>query len=71
MAVVSREIATAILELKSAALTLVAVMLKTTDLDAWRGTRRARDAPGLFDNEPVAIDLSQVRDAAEPMSSSC
>ena len=34
MAVTSSEIATAVLELRSAALTLIAVVLKTTDLDA-------------------------------------
>ncbi len=56
-------------ELKSAALTLVAVMLKTTDLARLSQAldERFADAPGLFDNDPVAIDLSHVRDAAEPI----
>ncbi len=56
-------------ELKSAALTLVAVVLKTTDLARLSQAldERFADAPGLFDNDPVAIDLSQVRDAAEPI----
>lgn len=56
-------------ELKSAALTLVAVVLKTTDLARLSQAldERFADAPGLFDNDPVAIDLSHVRDVAEPI----
>jgi septum site-determining protein MinC len=56
-------------ELKSAALTLVAVVLKTTDLARLSAAldERFGDAPELFDNDPVAIDLSFVRDAAEPI----
>ena len=52
-------------ELKSAALTLVAVLLKTTDLALLAQALEARfaDAPGLFDQDPVAIDLSFVREA--------
>ena len=69
MAVVSSEIATAILELRSAALTLIAVVLKTTDLEvlATELEQRASVMPGLFEDEPVAIDLSRVRDADEPI----
>ena len=69
MAVVSREIATAILELRSASLTLIAVVLKTTDLDALATDleRRASAMPGLFEDEPVAVDLSCVRDEEEPV----
>jgi septum site-determining protein MinC len=69
MAVVSREIATALLELRSAALTLIAVVLKTTDLDALaiELQQRASVMPGLFDDEPVAIDLSCLREAADPV----
>ncbi|HEY9239864.1 MAG TPA: septum site-determining protein MinC, partial [Burkholderiaceae bacterium] len=61
--------APAAFELKSAALTLVAVMLKTTDLSRLSQALddRFADAPGLFDNDPVAIDLSHVRDADEPI----
>lgn len=57
--------AAARLELKSAALTLMAVVLKTADLDALADEleQRASVMPGLFDDEPVAIDLSAVRDA--------
>lgn len=67
MAVVTQ--APAAFELKSAALTLVAVMLKTTDLARLSQAldERFADAPGLFDNDPVAIDLSHVRDAEEPI----
>jgi septum site-determining protein MinC len=56
-------------ELKSAALTLVAVVLKTTDLVRLSQAldERFGDAPELFDNDPVAIDLSHVRDSAEPI----
>ncbi|MBC8058533.1 MAG: hypothetical protein H7Y61_18330, partial [Rhizobiales bacterium] len=56
-------------ELKSAALTLVAVVLKTTDLARLSHAldERFGDAPELFDNDPVAIDLSFVRDAALPI----
>ena len=63
MAVTSSEIATAVLELRSAALTLIAVVLKTTDLDALAHEleQRAVLMPGLFDDEPVAIDLMHQR----------
>lgn len=69
MAVVSRENSTAILELRSAALTLIAVVLKTTDPDALAAEleHRASVMPGLFDDEPVAIDLSRVREQEEPI----
>jgi septum site-determining protein MinC len=69
MAVVSRENTTAILELRSAALTLIAVVLKTTDLDALAAelAQRASVMPGLFDDEPVAIDLSRVREQEAPI----
>ena len=51
-------------ELKSAALTLLAFVPRTTDLArlAEELQRQAADAPGLFDQEPVVIDLSAVRD---------
>jgi septum site-determining protein MinC len=56
-------------ELKSAALTLVAVLLKTTDLRLLAAELQARfgDAPELFNQDPVAIDLSLVREAPEPI----
>ena len=66
--VVARQTNTSpIFELKSAALTLVAVQLKTTDLELLALALEARfaDAPELFDQDPVAIDLSLLRDAGE------
>ena len=69
MAVVSRDNTTAILELRSAALTLIVVLLKTTDLDALAAEleQRAAVMPGLFEHEPVAVDLSRVREPSEPI----
>ena len=66
MLVVPKANASPSFELKSAALTLVAVVLKTTDLALLAQELDARfaDAPGLFDQDPVVIDLSFVRDAA-------
>lgn len=66
--VVARQTNTSpIFELKSAALTLVAVQLKTTDLELLALALEARfaDAPALFDQDPVAIDLSLLREADE------
>ena len=59
----------AVFELKSANLSLVSVVLKTADLDALAQAMQSRfgDAPDLFDNEPVAIDLSHLSDLAEPL----
>ncbi|MDD2712369.1 MAG: septum site-determining protein MinC [Simplicispira sp.] len=54
-------------DLKSASLPVVAVVLKTTDaavLTADLALRMA-DAPGFFDNDPVLIDLTPVRDAPD------
>jgi len=61
--------ATSTFELKSATLSLVAVVLKTTDLALLSQAldERFGDAPDLFDQDPVAIDLSLVRDATEPI----
>jgi septum site-determining protein MinC len=65
----SRTLGPQAFELKSAALTLVAVVLKTTDLAVLSHALDARfgDAPELFNQDPVAIDLSHVRDVAEPI----
>jgi septum site-determining protein MinC len=56
-------------ELKSASLSLVAVVLKTTDLALLSQAldERFGDAPGLFDQDPVAIDLSLVREVIVPI----
>jgi septum site-determining protein MinC len=57
------------LELKSTTLTLMAVALKSADLDAlgWALQQRASVMPGLFDDEPVAIDLSALRERDAPI----
>jgi septum site-determining protein MinC len=54
-----------VFDLKSAALTLIAVVLKTADLSMLREALEERfgDAPGLIDQDPVAIDLSQLADS--------
>jgi len=59
----------ALLELRSAALTLVAVVLKATDLAvlAQELAERLAVTPDLFDNDPVAVDLWRVREAGEPI----
>jgi len=69
MAAVPKANAAPLFELKSATLTLVAVLLKTTDLAllAQEFVVRFGDAPTAFDHEPVVIDLSQVRSAADPI----
>jgi len=69
MAVVQKANVPTALEIKSAALTLIAVVLKTTDLAALARELDARVAhtPGLFEHEPVVIDLHAVRDESEPI----
>ena len=70
MAVVSSEIAAAVLELRSAALTLIAVVLKTTNLAslATELEERASTMPSLFDDEPVVVDLACVRSAESALN---
>jgi len=48
---------------------LIAVVLKTTELEtlAVELEQRASVMPGLFEDEPVAIDLSYVREAEDPV----
>jgi septum site-determining protein MinC len=66
-AVIRSDFASACLDLRSAALTLMAVVLKTSDLEVLAADleQRAVQMPGLFDDEPVALDLSVLRDASE------
>jgi septum site-determining protein MinC len=65
MAVVSKaNAASTVFDLKSATLTLVALVLKTTD---WAALERELDArfgnvPDFFDHDPVSIDLTPVCD---------
>jgi septum site-determining protein MinC len=60
---------TPLLELKSTSLTLVAVVLRTTDLAVLAHDLVEREAltPGVFDKDPVAIDLWRVRESGEPI----
>lgn len=52
----------AVFEFKSATLPLIAVILKTADLDVLATAMDAQlaDSPDFFDQEPVVIDLSQL-----------
>jgi septum site-determining protein MinC len=52
----------AVIDFKSASMSLVAVMLRSADLDELAAALASRlaDTPDLFDNEPVLIDLSQL-----------
>ncbi|MBW8831235.1 MAG: septum site-determining protein MinC [Burkholderiales bacterium] len=59
----------AVFDLKSASLTLVSLVLKSTDPQvlAQEFESRFGDTPGLFDRDPVVIDLGFVVDAVEPI----
>ena len=69
MSVVQAAKVSAVFDLRSAALTLIVVALKTTDLGALAGELAARcgDGADLFDFDPVAVDLSLVSGASEPI----
>ena len=69
MAVATPAKTAALLELRSAALTLVAVVLKTTDLAvlAQELAERVAITPDLFDNDAVAVDLWRVREEGAPI----
>ncbi len=56
-------------DLKSASLPVVAVMLKSTDVGvlATELAQRLAADPDFFDNDPVLIDLSGVRDEPAPI----
>jgi septum site-determining protein MinC len=53
-------------EIKSANLPLVALLLKSTDLDALTRDLKTRfgDIPDFFENDPLVIDLTQLNAAA-------
>ena len=59
----------AVFDLKSASLTLVTLVLRTTDLAALERElqRRFGNAPNLFDRDPVVIDLAAVADSDTPI----
>jgi len=67
MAALSKASATAVFDLKSATLTVLAVVLKTLNLHelAHAMSLRFDDSPGFFDHEPACLDLSAVRDVGE------
>ncbi len=54
-------------DFKSASLSVVAVLLKTTDATQFAADlgERVADAPGFFDNDPVLIDLTLVRESED------
>ncbi len=56
-------------ELRNATLTLIALVLATTDLDLLSRSldERFGPTPALFDHDPVVIDLTAVSEAAEPI----
>ena len=56
-------------DLKSAQLHAVAVVLKDVDISLVAAdlAQRLADDPDFFDNDPVLIDLSQVKDFAQPI----
>ncbi|MGH6647831.1 septum site-determining protein MinC [Aquabacterium sp.] len=70
MAVVSKGNTPLIVDLKSATLTLVAVVLKTTDLAALAGELGERFGANadFFNQDPVVIDLGPVQDDAKPIA---
>jgi septum site-determining protein MinC len=69
MAAVPTTSVPAVFDLRSASLTLVALLLRTTDLTllAQELQTRFADTPGLFDRDPLVIDLGAVAGAEEPL----
>jgi len=67
MSLSSKVPATSVFELKSAALTVLALQLKTPDLASLAEALAARygATPGLFEHEPLCVDLSLLRDEAD------
>jgi len=54
-------------DIKSASLPLIAFLLKTTDITALQTdlSRRLANTPDFFDNDPVVIDLSALKDSQD------
>jgi septum site-determining protein MinC len=67
MADVSAARTKAVFEFKSATLPLIAVILKTSDLDVLAEALDAQlaDSPDFFEQEPVVIDLSLLQEARD------
>ncbi|NDY91638.1 septum site-determining protein MinC [Ideonella livida] len=59
--------ATALFDLKSTSLPVLALLLRTVDLDALTAQMQQRygDSPGLFEHEPLCIDLAGLRELDE------
>ena len=69
MALAPKGSAPPIFDLKSASMSMVALVLKTTSLDDLRSELQHRlgDSPDFFSHDPVLIDLSPIRDAVDPV----
>ena len=69
MAAASTGTPSALFDLKSAALTAMALVLKSTDLAALASALEERfgTTPSLFDFDPVVIDLAAVRESEDPI----
>jgi septum site-determining protein MinC len=67
MAVSNKANATAVFDLKSAELSVLALLLKTTDLRLLQQalTERLGQGGGLFENEPLCIDLTPLAPASD------
>ena len=67
MAAASSGSSSALFDLKSAALTAMALVLKSTDVMALASALEERfgTTPSLFDHDPVVIDLQAVRESAD------
>lgn len=68
MALAPKGSAPPIFDFKSASLSLVALVLKTTDLDELRSALQGRlgETPQFFSHDPVLVDLVEVRDSSHP-----
>jgi septum site-determining protein MinC len=68
MALAPKGSAPPIFDFKSASLSLVALVLKTADLDELRSELQDRlgETPEFFSHDPVLIDLGAVREVVEP-----
>ena len=67
MAIVSEEPSQSCYDIKSADLSLVALLLKTTDIQAvsWALEQQLRETPGFFDQDPVVVDVGALGPEAE------
>jgi septum site-determining protein MinC len=70
MAIVSEDPLSSCYEFKSADLSLVALILKTTDMTLLETALKAQldESPGFFDQDPVLIDVSGIEIHAESLN---